>query len=72
MTKDTYLKLVEKTLSTDPMIRIHASQQSKLAALGRLVERREKTPLETVDDIVLIFDPFINRSLRQNLERALR
>lgn len=72
MTKDTYLSLVQKTLRTDATIKIHASHLSKLATLGRMVERREKTPLETVDALVQLFDPFIGRTMRQALERALR
>ncbi len=72
MTKDAYVSLVQKTLRTEPAIKIHDSHLSKLAVLGRMIERREKQPLDTIDDIVRIFDPFVGRTLRQNLERALR
>lgn len=72
MTKDSYIRTVRDVLSDEPDIRIHDSHLSKLAALGREVERGGKDALETVTDIENIFHPFVGRKLREALERALR
>lgn len=71
MTKDTYVRIVRSTLAVDPDIRIHDSQLSKLAALGREVERG-RAARDTVGDIESLFSPYIGRPLREALDKALR
>lgn len=71
MTQDTYVRIVKAVLATNPSIRIHDSHQSKLNALGRLVQGG-KRPEETVSDIKDIFGPDIDRGLEKALEKALR
>lgn len=72
MTKDTYISLVKQKLKSEPAIKIHESHLTKLAALGRQVERKEKDPIETVPDIERIFFPFVDTKLRKDLEKAFR
>ncbi len=72
MTKDAYISIVKQTLRSDPAIKIHESHLTKLAALGRQVERKEKEPVDTIPGIERIFFPFIENKLRKDLERAFR
>lgn len=72
MTKDTYIALVKKTLQSEPAIKIHESHTTKLAALGRQVERKERDPEETIPEIEKIFFPFVDTKLRKDLEKAFR
>ncbi len=72
MTKEAYIFRVKQTLKSEPAIKIYESHLTKLAALGRQVERKEKDPIETVSDIERIFFPFIDTKLRKDLEKAFR
>lgn len=70
MTQDTYNKIVT-TVLRGAGITIKSSQQPKLNALARKVARGECEPQDTIAEIETIFYPFVDRRLRQELERAL-
>lgn len=72
MTQDTYLRIVKQVLATDSSVRVYDSHQSKLNSLARCVARGECLPKDTIADIESIFHPWISRSLKESLERALR